>query len=62
MEVKRVLYRFDTLNWLKEVEAVFKKYKIGCAVWNYKEKDFGLTEAHYDEIREDLIELWTNHK
>lgn len=36
-------------------------FEIGCAVWCYKEKDFGLMGSHYDAIRQDLLKLW-NHK
>lgn len=49
----------DTLRWFKDVEEVFREYQIGCAVWTYKEMDFGLTEPHYDDIRNELIALWT---
>ena len=48
----------DTLRWFTDVNTVFEKYNIGCAVWSYKEMDFGLTEAHYDAIREELLKLW----
>ena len=48
----------DTLRWFTDVNTVFEKYDIGCAVWSYKEMDFGLTEAHYDAIREELLKLW----
>lgn len=51
----------DTLQWFTDVKEVFRKHNIGCAVWTYKEKDFGLTDSHYDEIREDLVALLTNH-
>lgn len=48
----------DTLKWFEDVDAVFRKYEIGCAVWSYKEMDFGLTEEHYKEIKDALINLW----
>lgn len=48
----------DTLNWFRDVDQVFREYGIGCAVWSYKEMDFGITESHYDPIREDLLKLW----
>lgn len=51
----------DTLRWFRDVEQVFSEYGIGCAVWCYKEKDFGLMGSHYDAIRQDLLRLW-NHK
>ncbi|MGC6177817.1 glycoside hydrolase family 5 protein [Lacrimispora sp. 38-1] len=49
----------DTLGWFRDVHAIFEKYQIGCSIWTYKEMDFGLTGKHYEEIREDLIQLWT---
>ena len=51
----------DTLNWFTDVDQVFREFGIGCAVWSYKEMDFGLMDSHYDAIREDLLKLW-NHK
>ncbi|HPU45095.1 MAG TPA: cellulase family glycosylhydrolase [Thermoclostridium sp.] len=48
----------DTLRWFEDVDRVFREFNIGCALWTYKEMDFGLTGPHYDEIREDLISLW----
>lgn len=48
----------DTLNWFRDVDQVFREYNIGCAVWSYKEMDFGLIGSHYDPIRENLIKLW----
>ena len=48
----------DTLKWFQDVDAVFKKYDIGCAVWSYKEMDFGLIGSHYAGIKEELIKLW----
>ncbi|MBQ8188900.1 MAG: glycoside hydrolase family 5 protein [Lachnospiraceae bacterium] len=48
----------DTLRWFTDVDKVFRKYNIGCAVWTYKEMDFGLTEDHYASIKDDLLTLW----
>ena len=48
----------DTLRWFTDVDKVFRKYNIGCAVWTYKEMDFGLTEDHYASIKDDLLALW----
>lgn len=47
----------DSLRWLRDINEVFTKYGIGRALWNYKDKDFGLNEAHYDEVREDMIKV-----
>ncbi|SFR81418.1 glycoside hydrolase family 5 protein [Anaeromicropila populeti] len=52
----------DTLRWFQDIEMVFQKYQIGCAVWTYKEKDFGLIGDNYAEIKEELISLWTKNQ
>lgn len=49
---------FDTFEWFKDVDRVFRKHKIGWALWNYKEKDFGLTGKHYEKIWDSLLSLW----
>jgi len=48
----------DTLKWFSDVHEVFARHGIGSAVWSYKKMDFGLMDAHYDEIREELLGLW----
>lgn len=52
----------DTLRWFEDVDKVFREFNIGCALWTYKEKDFGLIGRHYDDIRKDLISLLTRKK
>ena len=47
----------DTLRWLKDISAVFNRHGIGRALWNYKDKDFGLIDAHYDALRDAMIGL-----
>ena len=32
----------DKNRWLKDIHKAFDKYNIGYALWNYKEKDFGI--------------------
>ena len=49
----------DTLRWFRDVHAIFEEYQIGCSIWTYKEMDFGLTGKHYDDIREEIIQIWT---
>ena len=50
----------DTLKWFEDVNEVFRKYKIGCAVWSYKLMDFGITDEHYSPIFDKLISMWNN--
>lgn len=36
----------DRKRWIEDIDSVFDKYGIGHALWNYKEKDFGLVPSH----------------
>ena len=45
------------LAWHRDIHAVFEKYGIGRALWNYRGKDFGLVDAHYDTIRDEIIRI-----
>lgn len=47
----------DTLRWVKDINAAFVKYGIGRALWNYKNKDFGLVDDHYAPIRDEMIKV-----
>lgn len=47
----------DTLRWLTDINAAFVKHGIGRALWTYKVHNFGLVDAHYDEIREEMIKV-----
>ena len=49
--------RQSTLKWYEDICTVFDRHEIGRAAWSYKEMDFGLVDAHYDGIREKLIDL-----
>ncbi len=44
-----------TLCWVKEIHEAFEKYGIGRALWNYKNKDFGLRDEHYAPICKEMI-------
>jgi hypothetical protein len=48
----------DSLNWFKDVFKVFEENHIGCSIWSYKEMDFGIIDAHYDTIRDELISAY----
>lgn len=47
----------EALKWYECISSVFDKYQIGRAAWSYKEMDFGLIEAHYDDVRERILKL-----
>ena len=49
----------DTVRWFKDCCSLFNEYNIGSALWNYKEKDFGLIDDHYSPIRNDLLKILT---
>ncbi len=44
-----------TLNWYKDIHEAFERHQIGRAAWTYKKMDFGLTQDHVAEIKEELI-------
>lgn len=50
----------DTLRWFMDIMDVFRNHDIHCAVWSYKEMDFGVADEHYAPIQKDLIKLLTN--
>ncbi|MCR5589981.1 MAG: glycoside hydrolase family 5 protein [Lachnospiraceae bacterium] len=47
----------DTVRWMKDIHDSFEKFGIGRALWTYKNKDFGLVDDHYDNIRSEMIKL-----
>ena len=47
----------DTLRWMKDIHDSFEKFGIGRALWNYKDKDFGLVDRHYAPILRQMTEL-----
>jgi Endoglucanase len=49
----------DTVRWMKNVVSLFKEFGIGYALWTYKEMDFGLTQKHCDEMRDELVDVLT---
>lgn len=42
------------LRWFEDIHAVFEEYRIARTVWTYKEKDFGITDAHYASVFDRL--------
>ncbi len=43
------------IRWLKDIHTAFAKFSIGHALWNYKEKDFGLVDERFAEVKDDFI-------
>lgn len=44
----------DSLRWLNDINLSFDRHGIGRALWNYKNKDFGIVDPHYAPIIDDL--------
>lgn len=47
----------STLNWYRDFHQLMEKYNIGRASWTYKEKDFGIQDAHLDSVREQILQF-----
>lgn len=47
----------DTLRWMQDIHESFEKFGIGRALWNYKDKDFGLVDEHYAPIFKEMTKL-----
>ena len=43
------------LAWYKDINSAFVKFGIGRAAWNYKEKDFGLSDERMKPVIDELI-------
>lgn len=46
----------DTIRWYKDIRSIFEKYGIGRAAWNYKGKDYGITDVD-ENLRSEIIKL-----
>mgnify|MGYP000559200100 FL=1 len=42
------------INWASDICAVFDKYGIGRAYWNYKEKDYGIVNIPDQNVQREL--------
>lgn len=47
----------DKIRWLEDIHSAFKKFGIGRALWNYKEKDFGFTDERFASIKDRFIQV-----
>ena len=47
--------RSDTVRWLKDIHAVMDRHGIGRALWNYKEKDFGISGGEFRSFCRQFI-------
>lgn len=44
----------EAVKWLHCIHDVFVKHGIPHSIWNYKQLDFGLTDARWDALRDEL--------
>ena len=44
-------------NWHADLLSVLREYAIGCAVWSYKQMDFGLVDAQGKVVDSTLLEI-----
>lgn len=49
----------EALKWFEDLHAVFARHGIACALWSWKQMDFGLSDARMDAVRERLLPLVT---
>lgn len=45
------------LAWHEDMHALFLHFGMGRALWSYKRMDFGLVDAHYEEVLSRLLPL-----
>lgn len=48
---------YETVEWFKDINAVFEEYGIGRAVWSYRRMNFGFSDEHYAPVRDELLKL-----
>ena len=47
----------SVVNWYRDIHTAFEKAGIGRAAWTYRQMDFGITDSHYDAVRDELLTL-----
>lgn len=45
----------DALSWFREINRIFKDFGISRCAWNYKGKDFGLSDKWIEPVIDELI-------
>lgn len=46
----------DTLQWYHNIHEAFAKLQIGHAAWNYKGLNFGITDEHLKEVKDEIVQ------
>ncbi len=47
----------STVRWYADIHEAFEKMGIARAAWTYRKKDFGITDEHYRDVRDEIIKL-----
>ena len=47
----------DAVKWFRVINAVLEKHGIARAAWSYKQMDFGISDARWDAVRDELIKV-----
>ena len=47
----------DAVKWFRVINKVFEKHGIARAAWSYREMDFGIADARWDAVRDELIKV-----
>lgn len=47
----------DALAWFKVINAVFERHGIARCVWSYRAMDFGVGDARWDGLRDELLKV-----
>lgn len=47
----------DTIKWYKAINGTFEKLGISRSAWNYREKDFGITDERLSSVVNELVKL-----
>lgn len=47
----------DKLRRLRDIHAVFKRYGIGHALWNCREKDFVMRDENFADTRDRFMAI-----
>lgn len=45
----------DALEWFKAIHAAFERHGIARCAWSYKGMDFGIGDARWDALRDELL-------
>ena len=47
----------DAVQWVRVINRVFEKHGIARSIWSYREMDFGIADARWDAVRDELIKV-----